>query len=80
MKDLDAVHGRLDATLLVKLGSLVVHADELTAEGFFCYPDSAAAFDHGALRQLIEDPDVAGWLELFPDGLLPVKRGGGPGE
>lgn len=55
------------ASLLAKLGSLVVHADE--AQG-----SNAHFFDMIAFRQLL-DVEVNGWLkEMRSLGLLPEKR------
>ena len=56
----------LDLTLLVKLGSIAVHADELTSPG-------GHDFDRVAMRQLIEDPDVVAWVKAM-GALLPRKR------
>jgi hypothetical protein len=52
--------------LLCKLGSIVVHADEmLSAKGHH--------FDRVALEALLHDPEVAAWLkEMGP--LVPRKR------
>lgn len=56
-------------TLLIKLGSIAVHADELTEnEGH-----AAHAFDMVALRQLIVDPEVSRWVRDM-GALLPLKR------
>ena len=52
--------------LLSKLGSIVVHADEALGAG-------AHQFDAIALKALLDDPEVKGWLaEMGP--FLPVKR------
>lgn len=62
----DALHPSL--TLLVKLGSIAVHADEATAPG-------AHRFDIVAIRQLIDDPEVATWLaQMDASAFLPKKR------
>ena len=54
--------------LLVKLGSIAVHADEFTS------PHSHQ-FDLTALRQLLDDPEVVEWLATMTKGaFLPVKR------
>lgn len=58
----------LSTVLAVKLGSIVVHADEFTGEG-------GVFEDEIVLRRLIEDRDVQAWLKSFPPALLPVKRG-----
>lgn len=55
-----------DLTLLCKLGSIVVHADEMTEPG-------AHEFDHTALRTLIADADVQAWIKKMGP-LLPLKR------
>lgn len=54
--------------LLLKLGSILVHADELaSADG---HP-----FDAVALKALTEDPQVRWWMaEMHKAGLLPKKR------
>lgn len=54
--------------LLCKLGSIIVHAEELTS------PDGHA-FDKMALDQLVHDPDVVAWREAMDSkGFLPKKR------
>jgi hypothetical protein len=56
------------AALLCKLGSIVVHVDELLS------PDGHA-FDRAALDTLLADPDLKSWLnEMDVAGLLPKKR------
>lgn len=55
-------------TLLVKLGSIVVHADEFTSPG-------GHEFDLSTMRQLIADPEVAAWIAAgTKSAMLPVKR------
>ena len=55
-------------TLLVKLGSIIVHAQELAS-------DDGHAFDKIALEQLLADPDVKAWMqEMDSMALLPVMR------
>lgn len=56
--------------LLVKLGSIVVHVEEmLSADGHH--------FDRIALDGLMADPDVKSWLkELDSMALIPKKRKG----
>lgn len=55
-------------SLLSKLGSIAVHADELLSP-------KGHPFDRHALRQLLDDPEVAGWLRAMDEmALLPVKR------
>ncbi len=55
-------------SLLCKLGSILIHAEEgLSVKG---HP-----FDIHALRQLIEDQEVIEWREAMDAlALLPVKR------
>lgn len=53
-------------SLLVKLGSIAVHADELAS------PDGHH-FDAVALRQLIKDAEVRNWITSM-GAFLPVKR------
>lgn len=55
-------------TLLMKLGSIVVHAEEaISLKGH--------TWDVEAIKPLLADPEVKAWLEEM-DGLamLPVKR------
>ena len=53
---------------LVKLGSIVVHADELTSPG-------GHEVDKVALRSLLTDPEVMEFLGKFDAaGFLPKKR------
>lgn len=56
----------LTMPLLVKLGSIVVHADELTEPG-------GHDFDRATIRSLLEDPDVKKWIADI-GVLLPLKR------
>jgi len=52
--------------LLVKLGSIVVHADEaISADGH--------AFDIAAMKPLIESPEVQKWIKEM-GVYLPLKR------
>lgn len=55
-------------TLLVKLGSIAVHAEEmLSAKG---HP-----FDKAALEQLLDDLEVKQWREAMDKlAMLPVRR------
>ncbi len=61
----------LPITLLAKLGSIAVHADELLS------PSAAAVRGHEhdkiAIRGLIDDPEVQEWLKTMTV-FLPVKR------
>jgi vacuolar-type H+-ATPase subunit C/Vma6 len=53
---------------LVKLGSIVVHADELTSPG-------GHEFDKQAIRALMQDEDVQAWIKGMSElALLPRKR------
>jgi hypothetical protein len=61
-------------SLLCKLGSIVVHADEATE------PDASGNlitvkrhFDIAALRALLDDPEVKDWIKGM-GALLPLKR------
>lgn len=55
-------------SLLAKIGSIVVHADELTSDG-------GHEFDAAALRDLLRDPDVTAWLDAMSQAaLVPKKR------
>lgn len=57
-----------EITLLVKLGSVIVHAQELAS------PDGHL-FDRVALEELLKDPEVAEWMQQMNDlALLPVRR------
>lgn len=56
------------AGLLVKLGSIAVHAEEMMSP-------SGHAVDRFALDALLGDPEVANWLAAMDSmALLPVKR------
>jgi hypothetical protein len=58
----------LSMSLLMKLGSIAVHAAEATSPG--AHPADVAAI-HG----LISDPEVAEWLAAMDAlSLLPVRR------
>jgi hypothetical protein len=55
-------------SLLVKLGSIVVHAEEMLAPG-------GHAFDRIAITSLLADDEVQAWLASARAGaFLPVKR------
>jgi hypothetical protein len=55
--------------LLVKLGSIVVHADEATT------PNADHPLDVSAIRALLADDEVQRWLaQMHEEALLPVKR------
>ena len=56
------------APLLCKLGSIIVHADELLS------PDGHA-FDREALKALLDDPAVNEWLAGMGElAMIPLKR------
>ena len=56
------------ASLLIKLGSIAVHVEELLAPG-------GHAFDRSAIEQLLADPEVVAWrVEADKLALLPKKR------
>lgn len=61
-------------TLLCKLGSIVVHADELTEPVDARKGTAPHEFDLSALRALIDDPEVKEWIEAM-GAMLPLKRG-----
>lgn len=55
-------------SLLTKLGSLVVHTEELQSPG-------GHPFDAAAIRSLLDDTEVRAWIaEMSKLALLPVKR------
>jgi hypothetical protein len=55
-------------TLLVKLGSLAVHIEEMLSPG-------GHAFDKNAIDQILNDPEVKEWLKDMDDmAFLPKKR------
>lgn len=55
-------------TLLVKLGSIAVHTDELLSPG-------GHAFDKQAIQTLLGDPEVTVWIkQMTKAAFLPVKR------
>lgn len=55
-------------SLLSKLGSILVHAEELTSE-------KGHVLDHYALKSLTDDPEVKDWLaQMQAAALLPLKR------
>lgn len=56
------------ATLLIKLGSLAVHAEE------FLSPDGHG-FDRIAINQLLQDPEIVEWRKTMDKmAFLPKKR------
>ena len=61
--------------LLIKLGSAIVHFDEMRSYNF----DQGRheySFDLAAIDTLLNDKDVQAWLKQMTDlAFLPVKRG-----
>ena len=55
--------------LLSKLGSIVVHADEIISPG-------SHSFDVAAIRTLLEDAEVRQWIRDM-GVYMPVKRSAG---
>jgi hypothetical protein len=56
------------AALLVKLGSIIVHYEEMTSP-------TGHHFDKHALDGLLFDPEVVQWFAAMQDmAMLPVKR------
>jgi hypothetical protein len=56
------------SALLCKLGSIIVHADELMSP-------FGHQFDREALRPLLADPEVAEWIAGMGElALIPLKR------
>lgn len=56
------------ATVLIKLGSLAVHVEELLGP-------NGHHFDKAALDTVLHDADVVAWLkDMGAMALLPVKR------
>jgi hypothetical protein len=55
-------------TLLLKIGSMVVHAEELLSPG-------GHAFDKAAFDALAKDPEVVEWMtDMTRLGYIPKKR------
>lgn len=55
-------------TLLVKLGSIAVHADEMLSS-------NGHAFDRIALQGLLADPEIREWIEEMDRlAMVPKKR------
>ena len=55
-------------SLLVKLGSIAVHTDEMLST-------SGHVFDMTVLQNALKDPEVSAWIEEMNKlALLPVKR------
>ena len=60
-------------SLLVKLGSIAVHADELLDQS----PNAVRGHEHDtiAIKSLLSDPEVSQWIaNMTKIGMLPVKR------
>lgn len=56
-------------TALCKLGSIIVHAEELAD------PKTAHFFDKVAFTMLLKDPEVVEWMAgMKAMAMLPVKR------
>ncbi len=56
------------ATLLIKIGSAIVHADEMMSP-------NGHDFDKIALQDLINDPEVSSWIAAMSKlGFMPLKR------
>lgn len=54
--------------LLCKLGSAIVHADEMSGP-------HGHEFDKVAFQQVLNDPEVKAWIEAMTKmAMLPVKR------
>lgn len=58
----------LPLSLIVKLASIVVHAQEATSA-------TASHFDLSTISGLASDPEVAAWLDTIDPAFLPEKRG-----
>ena len=55
-------------TILVKLGSIAVHVDEMLS-------DNGHPFDDIAVHSLLSDPELIDWMALMDAaGFLPKKR------
>jgi hypothetical protein len=60
--------------VLIKLGSAVVHIEEMKSYRF-APSEHAYAFDLAALSQTLDDPEVKEWLaQMSKLGFMPVKR------
>ena len=56
-------------SLLAKVGSILTHVEEANGPG-------GHPFDVAAIKALIADPEVQGWLDgMRANNLLPLKRG-----
>ena len=61
-------HTKPSLSLLVKLGSIAVHVDEMLSP-------LGHNVDREAIKQLLVDPEVTVWIEqMTAEGLLPVQR------
>lgn len=55
-------------SVLMKLGSAVVHAEELISV-------NGHGFDRAAFEQMVADPELQAWIKAMRrEALLPVKR------
>lgn len=61
----------MEMSLMVKLASLAVHAQELDDDRL---TTTAAEADVAAIKALAEDPEVEAWLTTIDPVLLPAKR------
>lgn len=64
---------RLERSTAIRIGSALVHADELI-DSLEAKDLNAIEFDVIALIDMLESPHVKSWLESFPSALLPRKR------
>lgn len=63
------------STLLIKLGSIAVHADEIHPKRGEMFSKDAHPFDVEALRTLLDDQEVKEWLSGMDKlAFLPKKR------
>jgi hypothetical protein len=62
-------------SILIKLGSIAVHADELHPNGNEIISPLAHPYDIVALRSILDDPEIKEWLvEMDKMAFLPKKR------
>ena len=55
-------------TVLVKLGSLVIHVEEMLS-------DTGHDFDMAVIKSILNDKEVKAWIaEMNKEALLPLKR------
>jgi len=61
-------------TVLIKLGSIAVHVDEMAGYGFNPQ-EHAFNFDKGAIASLLADPEITAWIAAMTKmAFMPVKR------